>query len=229
MSTTELTTPLTSSALGQATIVSSPDVVSRERAVRQRIADNLQIRTDQVDEHAQVMWLTLEGNSYGRESVISVLHELSLATFQPGQSRYIVFTQAHRLTPEAANALLKVMEEPPLNVYFLLLVDTVAHVMPTLRSRSRVWSLQVRSASNGSQMGSDFLASSLPARFGAIARLKDRADLLELFQATLAEVHRTNNYLAASWLVDRASYAAGSGNLRLLMEAFAISPESSLK
>ena len=40
-----------------------------------------------------------------------------------------------RMNEESANALLKVMEEPPEGVLFLLTADSLAGVLPTIRSR----------------------------------------------------------------------------------------------
>ena len=39
------------------------------------------------------------------------------------------------MNEESANALLKVMEEPPEGVLFLLTADSLAGVLPTIRSR----------------------------------------------------------------------------------------------
>ncbi|MEA1871433.1 MAG: hypothetical protein U9N00_04500, partial [Candidatus Bipolaricaulota bacterium] len=45
---------------------------------------------------------------------------------------------AEALTPEAANALLKVLEEPPRGLVFLLLAEHSSDILPTLLSRSRI-------------------------------------------------------------------------------------------
>ena len=53
-----------------------------------------------------------------------------------GQSRvWILDGIDHRLEPSAANALLKVLEEPPAHVRFLLLCANPQAVLPTIRSR----------------------------------------------------------------------------------------------
>lgn len=51
------------------------------------------------------------------------------------QGRVVIFYAAHRMQTEAANALLKVLEEPPAGVLFLLTATTPAAVLPTIRSR----------------------------------------------------------------------------------------------
>lgn len=48
---------------------------------------------------------------------------------------------AEQLTEQAANALLKTLEEPPEDTYFLLVCETPARLLPTLRSRCLYWPL----------------------------------------------------------------------------------------
>ncbi len=51
------------------------------------------------------------------------------------QGRAVLLYHVERMNEEAANALLKVMEEPPEGVLFLLTADSLAGVLPTIRSR----------------------------------------------------------------------------------------------
>ncbi len=51
------------------------------------------------------------------------------------QKKIIVIQNAHLMTAEAQNALLKVIEEPPVYVVFFLLCDSVASILPTIISR----------------------------------------------------------------------------------------------
>lgn len=61
-----------------------------------------------------------------------------LQLVRTGRSRVIVIDQAQALNPQAANSLLKILEEPPEGTFILLLAPTAAAVLPTLRSRSRI-------------------------------------------------------------------------------------------
>lgn len=47
-----------------------------------------------------------------------------------------IIRDAHALTPEAQNSLLKILEEPPNGVYIFLLCDTSSALLPTVRSRA---------------------------------------------------------------------------------------------
>jgi DNA polymerase-3 subunit delta' len=49
-----------------------------------------------------------------------------------------LITEAEAMTIPAANSLLKILEEPPSSVYFILISNNQKKLLPTLRSRSRV-------------------------------------------------------------------------------------------
>ena len=51
------------------------------------------------------------------------------------RKKIIVIQNAHLMTAEAQNALLKVIEEPPVYVVFFLLCDSVTSILPTIISR----------------------------------------------------------------------------------------------
>ena len=53
-----------------------------------------------------------------------------------------IFDEADRLTPQAQNALLKIIEEPPYGVYMLLLCENSLSLLSTVRSRAQKISLE---------------------------------------------------------------------------------------
>lgn len=53
-------------------------------------------------------------------------------------NRVAVISPAESMNPAAANALLKILEEPPSGVYFILVSSSWRRVIPTLRSRCRL-------------------------------------------------------------------------------------------
>ena len=69
------------------------------------------------------------------EAVRAILHEASLKPFE-GRWKVFILEGAERLTPEASNALLKTLEEPPAHSVFLLLVENKAHLLETIQSRA---------------------------------------------------------------------------------------------
>jgi len=60
--------------------------------------------------------------------------ELALLPLE-GRFRVAIVEQAHRLNPDAQNALLKTLEEPPARVCLVLAADDAAALLPTVMSR----------------------------------------------------------------------------------------------
>lgn len=84
-----------------------------------------------------------EGKPYKRKRSISVDQVRSLQTrlfTRPtlGARRAIIIDPADDLEKNAANALLKSLEEPPAGTVFLLLAHRPGQLLPTIRSRCRV-------------------------------------------------------------------------------------------
>ena len=65
---------------------------------------------------------------------------IRLAQFAPVQStcKVCLIPNAERLTIEAANALLKILEEPPRGLRFILIAEHPSDLLPTIVSRSRL-------------------------------------------------------------------------------------------
>ena len=70
----------------------------------------------------------------GIQEVREVLHQVSLKPFE-GSRIVVIFDGVESLSDEAANALLKTLEEPPSQVTLLLLTSNEDAILPTIRSR----------------------------------------------------------------------------------------------
>ncbi|TLU81657.1 MAG: DNA polymerase III subunit delta' [Chlorobium sp.] len=83
------------------------------------------------------------------EQIITLQHK---ALFMPneGSKKIFIISQAERLHPSAANKLLKLLEEPPAHIVFILVSSRPEALLPTIRSRcqavafSRVTSQELR-------------------------------------------------------------------------------------
>ncbi len=64
----------------------------------------------------------------------SVIERAALAPIEGGRKIYIL-DEAHSLTADASNALLKTLEEPPEKVVFILCTTDAGKLLPTVRSR----------------------------------------------------------------------------------------------
>jgi hypothetical protein len=56
-----------------------------------------------------------------------------------GQARVVLFEHIEQIPSQAANALLKMIEEPPAHLYFFLTTSNTSQVLSTLCSRSQEW------------------------------------------------------------------------------------------
>jgi DNA polymerase-3 subunit delta' len=69
------------------------------------------------------------------DQVRAIQHFTSLSLL--GKSRMIIVDEAQSLNLQAANAFLKLLEEPPPQTYFVLLAPTIKNLIPTIRSRAQ--------------------------------------------------------------------------------------------
>jgi len=79
-------------------------------------------------------------SSLGIEPIRQVIETL-YSHAQQGGAKVVWLAQAEALTEAAANALLKTLEEPPANTYFLLGCREPSRLLATLRSRCFYWHL----------------------------------------------------------------------------------------
>lgn len=66
---------------------------------------------------------------------IRALDDFINVTSHRGGARVIVLAPAEAMAAPAANALLKMLEEPPAGVFFIVLSEAIDEVLPTIRSR----------------------------------------------------------------------------------------------
>jgi DNA polymerase-3 subunit delta' len=79
--------------------------------------------------------LQIEGANDIRISGIRQLRKNIYLANDPGTTRVVIILRAHKMNVEAANALLKILEEPPSNTVFLLTTEFPDRLPDTVRSR----------------------------------------------------------------------------------------------
>lgn len=85
--------------------------------------------------HPDIHILTHEKISIGVDDIRSQINQdVQIKPYDGGKKIYII-PNAERMTEQAANALLKTIEEPPEYALFLLLTDNVYRMLPTILSR----------------------------------------------------------------------------------------------
>jgi DNA polymerase III subunit delta' len=84
------------------------------------------------------------GKKGSRQIVIDQIRDLEDFVFIGGHrngARIVVVEPAEAMNPSAQNALLKILEEPPSSVYFILVSSSWRRLLPTIRSRCRTMTL----------------------------------------------------------------------------------------
>ncbi|MCW9717653.1 DNA polymerase III subunit delta' [Avibacterium sp. 21-599] len=80
----------------------------------------------------------IENKDIGIDQVREVNEKVAQRS-QQGGNKIVMIKQVDRLTESAANALLKTLEEPTQQTYFLLQADLSASLLATIYSRSQPW------------------------------------------------------------------------------------------
>jgi len=104
--------------------------------------------------HADLLLVRPEGLSYGvKQTRDLVLRAAGKPT--GGRWHIVLFEDADRCTEQAANALLKAIEEPAPRTVWLLCAPSAEDLVPTIRSRCRVVTLVVPSSDAVAQVLTD--------------------------------------------------------------------------
>lgn len=91
--------------------------------------------------HPDVHWIEPEGQSVKIEQIRQLQSEFTYSGLESEQKVYIV-TGAHTLTVNAANRLLKFLEEPNQQTTAILLTENIGQIIPTIQSRCQLIDLQ---------------------------------------------------------------------------------------
>jgi DNA polymerase-3 subunit delta' len=103
-----------------------------------------------VPEHADLRWITMpeDKHTIGIEQIRTLVGDLSLTSYEGG-SKVAVVEPADMLTTNAANSLLKTLEEPPGDTLLILVVDRLGRLPATIVSRCQRLSVHVPGESEG--------------------------------------------------------------------------------
>ncbi len=163
-----------------------------------------------------------------RQIVIDQIRELEDFVFIGGHrngARVVVIEPAEAMNQAAQNALLKILEEPPSSVYFILVSSRWRRLLPTIRSRCRTLALPRPSAveaqawlhRENEKSAVDLLPVLGNAPLMAVVETaRGRGAILMAVLETLAEPGRDPLQLASRW--QNQLQLKGEGGLP--MEAF---------
>lgn len=161
-----------------------------------------------------VLFIAPEKNAIKLEAAHEILNFLSLQ--RVSSARVVIIDQAHLLNLQTANALLKVIEEPPPETYFLLVTSEFSLLLPTLRSRVQTIRFAPQDYVPDPEL-SDLRA--LAVRFFDLAKQGSR-EALDQAQAESKDRENALNFirLLQRELRERTIKAAGGGDVRTLTD-----------
>ena len=167
--------------------------------------------------HADVELIKTEGLSIKIDEIRELI---SRASWAPSVAAWqvVVIEDADRLTDSAANALLKVIEEPGLRTVWLLCAPTLTDVLPTIRSRCRHLSLRTPSTKAITKLlierdsidlaTAEFVAKASGGHIGRARRLATDTNAKEnrknIMKLPFAIKDIASAYKAAQYLVEAA-------------------------
>ena len=95
-------------------------------------------------QHASILWLRPE-NKYTLDDFDELFKKITF-TLEENTDFFFVIEQAHLLSAACANALLKIIEEPPHGYHFIFTAHHLQSVLPTIRSRSLITTIHTKHA-----------------------------------------------------------------------------------
>ena len=129
-----------------------------------------------IDADRYVDYIELDAAS--NRSIDEIRDLIERAAYKPALGRYKVFMidEAHQLTKDAFNALLKTLEEPPEYLKFVLATTDPERMLPTVLSRCLQFNLRPMAPEVVKEHLAQVLASeSIPAQPGALRLLSEAA------------------------------------------------------
>lgn len=128
--------------------------------------------------HESLKVIASEGPQIKIEESREVIEFLNLQGIT--KRRVVVIDQAQSLNLQAANSLLKTLEEPPPETYFFLIAPSNAGVLSTIRSRSRTVAFKPLTAaeiSRGAPTAPEWAVRASQGSFEKLAQLQDGPEL----------------------------------------------------
>ena len=150
--------------------------------------------------------IAVEGMGAGGRYLVGQVTAMRSEIFNTSLSaegRAVLLYHAEKMNGESANALLKVMEEPPEGVLFLLTAQSLAGVLPTIRSRCVSFALAPAPVPQCAAFCAARLSELFEGRIGAVlAAARDAARRRQLDAAAdLAKAAAARDAYAASALL----------------------------
>jgi DNA polymerase-3 subunit delta' len=136
---------------------------------REREADAcgtcLSCRRIEAGNHPDVLVISPDGASIKIDQIRALQKEMSMRAVESAHKVYII-EHVDKMTTQAANSLLKFLEEPPAGVFALLLTENSHAILPTILSRCQILSFSPLSTD---LIAKELQASGVPAGLANVA------------------------------------------------------------
>lgn len=143
-----LQTALKNNTLSHAVLISGPDGCGRGFVATALAADRIypdnKIAAKMVMKGENTEVVYIEGEGASKQISVSTIRSMKIDIYKSSFSengKAVIIYDAHLLTIGAANALLKVLEEPPENVQFILTTHNPSSMLSTICSRCTLYML----------------------------------------------------------------------------------------
>ncbi|MGM0525407.1 MAG: DNA polymerase III subunit delta' [Pseudomonadota bacterium] len=141
-----------------------------------------------------------DASSIGIDQMRQIQQKLT-QTANQGGARVVVLRPAEKLTEQAANAILKVLEEPPEEMFWLLAVEQPEHLLPTLRSRMQWINLNlpgVASNSEQDEQAASLLRTVMGNALPPVMKKKEEGlEWLNISEKLLLDVAKSQHHIAS--------------------------------
>ena len=164
--------------------------------------------------------LLIEEDKIGIKEIKTAIKHLSTKPFGQTQKSVIILN-GNQISPDAQNALLKTLEEPPGESIILIGLDSETKLLPTIRSRCLIISFQSSALSHQTDFDLDkILKASLEERFEIIEKTEDKEKLLNnltnSYRQKVLEGEGDPKFLEQ--LLDAQIWKESNVNLRTILE-----------
>ena len=124
--------------LSHAQLISGEDGIGK--SILAEILGKLILNGDLNREYVDIINYKPSKSSFGVDDVREIIDEVNKKPFE-GDKKVIIIHQGNKLTIQAQNALLKTIEEPPTEVYIIILCESLELILDTIKSRCEIYKL----------------------------------------------------------------------------------------
>ena len=124
--------------LSHAQLISGEDGIGK--SILAEILGKLILNGDLNREYVDIINYKPSKASFGVDDVREIIDEVNKKPFE-GDKKVITIHQGNKLTIQAQNALLKTIEEPPTEVYIIILCESLELILDTIKSRCEIYKL----------------------------------------------------------------------------------------